>query len=146
MKSRGLIVALFLMYTLLFWAACSKQEESRQGNVMVNILPQGKWIITKFSEKGHDETNHFNGYIFKFNQNGRLMVSIPGSIAPTDIEGSWVELESNKFVINLGQKDQTNKPLGGLSDDWIIVAKSAKRFSLKDDTGTRNEVVEFSMN
>jgi len=142
MKFRGLIVAFIILICIL--PGCTKHEDSRQNHVMVNFLPYGKWVVTNFSQQGHEETSHFSGYVFKFNQNGRLMVSIAG-VTITDIEGSWVELDNSKFVINLGQKDQTNAPLGGLSDDWVIISKSAKKFSLKDDNGNRNEVVEFSM-
>ncbi len=141
MKLRALIVVAIVCAGLLY-AGCTKNSARQDtASALVNAFAAGKWTVTKYSEQGHDETSNFSGYLFKFHQNGRLIVFTAGN----EIEGSWVELTANKFVINLGQKDHTNKPLGGLSDDWIITSRSAKKFSLKDDTGTRDELVEFSL-
>ena len=109
----------------------------------MGILNAGTWTVVKYSQEGHDVAPLFTGFVFRFHQNGRLFVSYANSV----VEGSWVQLSNSKrFIINLGTKDPTNTPLGALSDNWVITSTTTKLFSLKDDTGTRNELVEFRMN
>jgi hypothetical protein len=60
-------------------------------------------------------------------------------------EGTW-SVSNNRFTIDLGAKSAANKPLGELTDDWVIVVKNDTKISLKDDNAAKNEVPEFSKN
>jgi hypothetical protein len=140
----SLVPGLIFIACTLFLSGCTKKDTVAQQDQqkIINILNAGNWVVTKYTEQGHDATPHFSGFEFRFYQNGRLFVSYAGS----SIEGSWVQLSNSKrFIINLGQKDPTNTPLGALSDNWVITSSSTTKFILKDDTGTRNELLEFQL-
>jgi hypothetical protein len=134
-------IALFAILLSLTHLSCS-----RSNNDVINdispIISTGEWMVTNFSERGINETADFSGFSFVFQAGGKLMVNKSGSVFK---EGSWSEDKSSgKLIINLGIKDNTNKPLGELTDDWVITAKSETRINRTDDNSASNEFLEFS--
>jgi hypothetical protein len=128
-----------LVSFLLF--SCNRSNDSVISDISP-ILSTGDWTVTNFSERGVNETADFSGFSFAFQTGGKLMVNKSGSFFK---EGSWSEDKSSgKLIINLGIKDNTNKPLGELTDDWRITAKSDTKINLSDDNSSSNEILEFS--
>lgn len=137
-------VSVLLSFLLLAAASCSRNSNDNLLNNVTPIVTNGTWVVSLFSERGVAETGDFTGYSFVFQSDGKLVVNRGGAVAK---EGSWSEdRSSGKLIINLGVKDNTNKPLGQLTDDWILTAKSDTRISLTDDNASRNEILEFSKN
>lgn len=133
---------LSLWAVILLLSSCTKSA-SDPGPV-TPIVTQGDWVVSLFTEPGENKTSEFSGYRFTFQSDGKLIVSKNGAI---EKEGSWSEnTSSHKLIIELGPKDNSNKPLGELTDDWIVSSRSDNRISLKDDNNSSNEVLEFSKN
>ncbi len=131
-----------ILVVILLYSSCSKSTSSSLVNNVTPIVTNGTWQVSLFSERGVNETADFSGYSFTFQSDGKLMVQKGGASIK---QGSWTEDNSSgKLIINLGVKDNTNKPLGQLSDDWILTAKSDTKISLTDDNTTRNELLEFT--
>jgi hypothetical protein len=133
---------LVFLATILF--ACIKRDNNNNnnnGNTNDTTVTTGTWRVSLFSERGQDETGDFTGYTFTFKNDGKLTVAKNGSSK----EGTW-SITNNRFNIDLGIKSDANKPLGELTDDWIIVLKNDTTISLKDDNAAKNEVLEFSKN
>ena len=134
---------LFSMFvsTLIFFAACSPGN-----NTTMNVsqaVSSGTWRITLFTNSGTDQTANFAGYSFTFSSGGTITV-VNGSITKN---GTWsVNGSLNKFSIDLGVKDNTNKPLGDLTNDWLIISSNNTEVRLKDDSSTSNELVTFTKN
>ncbi len=134
-------LASFLVSALLF--SCSKNSNDVIGDVSP-IVVVGDWRVSLFSERGTNETSDFSGYSFVFQNDGKLIVNKGGVLQK---EGSWVEdKSSHKLILNLGIKDNSNKPLGELTDDWFLTARTDTKISLTDDNASRNEILEFSRN
>lgn len=143
MKNR-INTVILLAFTMAVSAACTKSDNSGTINNVSPIITTGTWRVSLFSERGTDETSDFSGYTFTFQSDGKLLVQKGGS---TVKQGTWSENNSSgKLIIDLGLKDNTNKPLGELTDDWILTAKSDTKISLTDDNASRNELLEFSKN
>ncbi|MBI1344593.1 MAG: hypothetical protein GC171_16855 [Terrimonas sp.] len=107
------------------------------------MATSGTWRVTLFSDSGNDETADFNGYSFAFNDNGSLSAIRNGSTQ----NGTWsVSNGSSKFNINLGPKDNSNKPLGELTNDWKILSTTSTEIRLTDDNSASNEFLTFSKN
>jgi hypothetical protein len=131
---------LICVATILF--ACVKQDNNNNnGNTNDAAVTTGTWRVSLFSERGQDETGDFSGYTFTFKSDGKLISLKSG----TTKEGTW-SISGNRFNINLGVKSDLNKPLGELTDDWVIVLKNDSKISLKDDNTMSNEILEFSKN
>ena len=134
-------LATFLVSAVLF--SCSKNSNDTIGEVSP-IVVIGDWRVSLFSERGINETSDFAGYSFVFQNDGKLIVNKDGILQK---EGTWLEdKSSHKLILNLGIKDNSNKPLGELTDDWFLTARTDTKISLTDDNASRNEILEFSRN
>ncbi len=141
MKYTNSILSLVVAFLVLN-TACTKDSSTGIVNNVTPIVTTGDWQVSLFSERGTNETSDFSGYSFTFQPDGKLIVVKASAIVK---QGTWSEDNSSgKLIIDLGIKDNTNKPLGKLTDDWILTAKSDTKISLTDDNAARNELLEFS--
>ena len=107
------------------------------------VVTSGTWKVTLFTDSGNDETSDFAGYTFTFSDGGTL-TAVKNGVTKT---GTWsVNNTSNKFNIDLGQKIDTNKPLGELTDDWKILSNTETVIRLTDDNASSNEFLTFTKN
>lgn len=131
------ISALFLLSMI----SCTKSSTDSPGEV-TPIVTQGEWVVSLFSERGINETSDFSGFSYVFQSGGKLIVKKNGAVVK---EGTWSENSSSKkLIIDLGIKDDTNKPQGELTDDWIITSKNDSKISLTDDNSSSAEILEFT--
>jgi hypothetical protein len=105
------------------------------------VAVDGTWKVALFTDSGNDETSDFSGYTFVFNNNGTVTATKSGASQ----NGTW-GTSSNKFSINLGPKDSSNKPLGELTDDWKIISSSNVEIKLTDDNTASGEFLTFTKN
>ena len=124
----------------ILFVSCTKSDDivSNTGQ----LVTSGTWRVTLFTDSGNDETTDFNGYSFTFSSGG-VLTAVKNSIITT---GTWGVSSSNKFNINLGPKDNTNKPLGELTDDWRIISSNSTEIRLSDDNASSSEFVTFTKN
>src|SRR6478735_2673497 len=91
------------LISILFLAAsCSKNLDNPN-----KVVVDGTWKVALFTDSGNDETSDFTGYTFTFNSTG-IITAVKNA---TSQNGTW-STTSSKFNIDLGPKDNTNKPLG----------------------------------
>ncbi len=134
-------ILVFLSFCSLVFAGCTKKDSSVSS--VTDAVTNGTWRVTNFSERTNNETDDFSGYTFTFLSNGKIQAAKNGVIK----EGNWSEsTSSQKLIIDLGAKSDANKPLGELSDDWVIVSKTATKINLSDDNSSSNELLEFTKN
>lgn len=133
LRSSTAIIALIILS-----ASCTRGLDN---NNATNVATSGTWRVTLFTDSGNDETSDFSGYTFSFNSNGVVTATKSG----VSKNGTWSS-GSNKFNIDLGVKDDTNKPLGELTDDWKIISTSDTEIKLTDDNSSSNEFLTFTKN
>ena len=131
--SSAAIIALIILS-----ASCTR---SLDNNNATSVVTSGTWRVTLFTDSGNDETSDFLGYTFSFNSNGTMTATKSG----VSKNGTWSS-SSNKFNIDLGPKDDTNKPFGELTDDWKIISTSDSEIRLTDDNSSGNEFLTFTKN
>lgn len=135
------IFSFLLVAVMLFAVSCS-----RNNNVSSDVAQtasSGTWRVTLFTDSGNDETVDFNGYSFTFGSGGTV-IAVKNGVTKN---GTWsVNNSSNKFNIDLGPKDVTNKPLVELTDDWKILSSTTTDIRLGDDNAASNEFVTFTKN
>ena len=132
----------FFGLSVLVLAGCTKKDSSDVSSV-ADAVTSGTWRVTHFSERTNNETSDFAGYTFTFLNNGKVQASKNGVVK----EGNWSEsTSSQRLVIDLGAKTDANKPLGELTDDWVITSKTATKINLTDDNAASNELLEFTKN
>jgi hypothetical protein len=126
---------------MLLAVSCSKNNSISSNTAQV--ASSGTWRVSLFTDSGNDETSDFSGYSFTFSSNGTV-TAIKNGVTKN---GTWsVSSSSNKFNINLGPKDNSNSPLGELTDDWKILSSTATEIRLGDDNSASNEFLTFTKN
>lgn len=136
-------ILVFFIYTGLAMS-CDKDDDdnSQQQNTnvtqIINTAQSGNWKITYFFDSDHEETGHFTGYVFTFNDNGSL-VAVNGS---TTITGTWSVTDSNSSDDDGGSGDTdfniffaSPNDFEDLSDDWHIISVSSSKIELIDVSG-----------
>jgi hypothetical protein len=145
-ESKFLNMKKLFLFSLLFKALMFPLACTSGSNTSVNagqVVSSGTWRVTLFTDSGNDLTSNFSGYSFTFISGG-ILIAVQGSITKN---GIWsVSTSSNKFNIDMGVKDNSNKPLGDLTNDWQIISSSATEVKLKDNNAGSNEFVTFSKN
>ena len=124
------------LFAIVLFISCKKDS-----NNINNNISNGTWRITLFTDSGNDETGDFSGYSFTFGDNGVLTATKAGSSKT----GTWNN-NNNDFNIDIGEKTDSNKPLGELTDDWDIISKSSMEIKLKDDNNASAEFLTFQKN
>ena len=113
-------------------ASCSNNDTVAPApSVIVDNAQSGTWRITSFIDSGKDETSHFSGFTFTFDDNGKL-TSTNGSVSYT---GTWGVTNSNSGDDSPGNQDfhilfNLSNDFKDLSEDWQIVSQSSGRIEL----------------
>ena len=99
-------------------------------------MNSGNWRITKFVDSGNDETNHFSGYDFVFNENGVL----ESSNGTNTYSGTWSISDSNSSDDSPDDLDfnilfNLTNDFEDLNDDWDILSVTASKIELVDVSG-----------
>lgn len=138
---KKILFSSLMVSMILFFTACD-----HAGNITATtsqVVTSGTWRISLFTDSGNDETADFTGYSFAFSTNGTL-AAVKNGITQT---GTWsVNESSKKFIIDLGPKDNSNRPLGELTDDWLILSRTNTEIRLTDDNPASNEFLTFIKN
>ncbi|PHR11131.1 MAG: hypothetical protein COA40_12410 [Aequorivita sp.] len=123
--------------------SCDKDDDNNEPqNTTIqqtqNTVQSGSWKITYYLDSDQNETNHFTGYTFTFNENGSL-VAINGS---TTITGTWSVTDSNSNDDDGGSSDTdfniffaSPPDFEELSDDWDIISVTNSKIQLTDVSG-----------
>jgi mannosyltransferase OCH1-like enzyme len=142
MKIITKIILAFFIYTGLAMS-CDKDDDNTQQQETTaqqtqNTAQSGSWKITYFFDSDQNETNHFNGFTFTFNENGSL-VGVNGS---TTITGTWSVTDSNSSDDDGGSSDvdfniffASPPDFEELSDDWDIISVTNSKIELTDVSG-----------
>ncbi len=144
MKTMKIASMFAIIMYIVTVAACSKDDNSNdsQQNTTVQqtetTAQTGSWKVTYYFDTDQEETNHFTGYTFTFNENGSL-VAVNGS---TTITGTWSVTDSNSSDDDGGSSRPdfniffaSPPDFEDLSDDWDIISVSNSKIELTDVSG-----------
>lgn len=116
--------------------SCSDDTTDFTTTEVSETVTSGTWKITYFFDTDKEETDHFNGYSFTFNEDG----SVEATNGSTTVTGTW-------SVVN--DDDDDDSPSGtefnlffstpenfeDLNDDWDILERTDTRIKLEDESG-----------
>lgn len=83
---KKIAAALLLLLTLTGSTGCKKFIENQKENALVNIMTDGKWIVTSYTLNTVDITSNFDGYAFKYYANRKVDAIKDGTF---EKQGSW---------------------------------------------------------
>lgn len=142
MKKLNLLATVLLCCTVL---SCSDDDNSSipdntNATAVFNNMKSGTWRITSFVEDGNDETAHFAGYNFSFNENGVLKAvnsatTVNGTWSVTDSDNSSDDDDSNSDDVDFNIVFTTPDEFTELTDDWDILERTGTVLKLVDVSG-----------
>jgi hypothetical protein len=123
--------------------ACNDDDDSSVNNTnpaiaeIVNTVNQGTWRISTYTDDGVDETGHFTGYVFTFDDNNVLTATnqvntYTGTWSVTDSNSNDDSPESD-VDFNISFAAPAN--FAELTDDWDILSRTGDRIRLVDVSG-----------
>ena len=133
-----------LLVIAMISASCSKTntDDPTPGKTD-DILKQGEWTVSLFSERGEDKTHKFSGYTVTFKQDGTLQINS----SKAAFTGTWTYHSSDngygtvqKLIISI----TGNTVVDELDDDWVIIEMNDNLIRLKDDNPDKKEFLNFS--
>ncbi len=129
------LAQVFTMVMISAMFSCDDDNSSSGNTAAVeNTLLSDTWRITYFFDDG-DETNHFTGYTFTFQEGGEVSATKTGST----VDGTWSVTSSSSGGLKLNLDFGTTTPFDELNDDWKIVERTDTRIRLEDVSGGSGE-------
>ena len=99
---------------LLFCFSCKKFVEDQKKQAVMSFITSGQWKIESYLVDTVSITSEFNGYTFKFNEDG----TVTGIYGTTTIPGTWIgEISDYSITSDFPGSDDPVKKLIG---HWIV--------------------------
>lgn len=130
------LILLLMLVGAFIITSCSKDDEDEMKTTTNNItstiedsLLEANWHITYYWDTDKEETYHFTGYTFVFNDNNTLTAT-----KTTQVSGTWSVINDDnqdKLLLDFGSV----QPFEELNDDWHIKEWSDTKIQLEDVSG-----------
>lgn len=139
MRLKNLMKTGLMIFVSLLFLDCSSDSNSMENNTqknnIENDLKKGVWMVSKYLDDGVDETYHFNGYEFTFEDGGVLTATngvntYSGSWSVADDNDDNSQNDYNLVIFFAGPVDFEE-----LSDDWDIITHNSNTIELYDVSG-----------
>ena len=129
-----LILGLFfsLVSAFTFTACDDDNDNGVSQTVIANNLKDGSWKVTSYIDSGDNETTHFDGFIFNFEDNGIVTATngsiiYPGTWSITDEDNDDDALED----LDLNLTFLLPSDFAELTEDWEFVSQSSTRVEVR---------------
>ncbi len=108
-------IRLYLPVICLFFAfSCKKLVEDQKKQAVMSFITNGQWKVESYLVDTIAVTDEFNGYTFKFNDDG----SVVGNNGMSSASGTWVGEVSDYSITS--DFPGAGDPLIKLNGHWII--------------------------
>lgn len=126
-----------VIFIFLALGACKKLVEDQKEKAAMSFITNGHWKVQSYLVDTVSITEEFDGYTFKFNDNGTVN-GINGGAAE---EGTWVA-DIRDYSIT-SEFAGTGEPLQKLNGKWII--KDSGETFVKADLSTDSTVFHLHL-
>lgn len=131
-----MLICAFGLFSMVSCSNDSNNPTDTTQIIIENNTQSGTWRITEFIDSGNNETNHFNGFNFTFDNNGTLTAQNGSTI----YIGSWNISDSNssddsKDDLDLNINFNLTNDFESLNEDWSFISQSSNRIELTHVSG-----------
>jgi hypothetical protein len=129
MRSTHVLVAILLSLSLF---SCKKFVEDQKRQAAMSFITNGQWVVSSYLQDSTPVTDQFNGYKFKFDENG----TVSGSDGAHSANGTWVAEVSDYSITS--DFPGAGNPFQMLNGHWIIKDSGTTfvKADLKTNLGT----------
>ena len=104
-----------LMVAVITLFACEKTKNNIIEDLMIKLITENVWYVSKFNVGGSSITSEFNGYDFHFGKDNAVRAKKAGQ---ADVVGTWVgSQESQSITANF---PGASAPVSKLTGVWLI--------------------------
>lgn len=112
---KKLTATLILLLTIASFTNCKKFIENKKEDALLDIMTDGKWIITSFVKNTVDLTPNFSGYAFKYYTDRTVDALKDGSL---EKKGNWDgDVET---MTTWAEFQNATQPLIEINGSWHI--------------------------
>lgn len=126
---------LLMALVVLLCSACTKEKiQNVSKTELENTVQTGTWRITQFIDSGVDETDHFAGFSFEFEDSGVLSATDGNATH----EGTWSvteEDDDSPSDIDFNILFAAPADFAELSEDWHVDHRTDVRLELSHVSG-----------
>ncbi len=110
-KPLPLICVCFALFAVF---SCKKFIEQKKQDMLVSAITNGVWIVEQYREDTSDITAGFQGYEFRFSENGTVTGTKDGNTA----NGTWTgDINTRTISSNFPNIGEPVKKLNGI---WLL--------------------------
>jgi len=150
MKKNFLIGMYVMLSFTLMSSMCSSDDMENPIDIMAieNTATSGTWFISNYMDSGQNETNHFSGFSFTFENDGTLTATNGSDI----LLGTWSVSNSNDdsdgAELNILFSAPAITEFEDLNDDWDITTYNNNTIRLEDISGGNGgtDILVFTKN
>lgn len=143
---------LWMWLLIIGLAACTSEENEDTGvqiiveydEITEGVTESGGWNVASFMDSGTDETNHFAGYSFEFDENGTVTATKGSNV----VNGTWEILLNDEtpdtyddLVFHLSFSG--SQAFQDISDNWLLLSYSEEEIQLFNNTGGSTDYLTF---
>ena len=127
-------ISLLFIFIFFRLTAC-KKEKGITASEVENALSNHIYVVSEYLEEGENETHHFDGFDFYFDDTGVLSVTN----GVKNFTGTWIVQEDNDadsvsdLIINIDVPETSE--FEDLNDDWDVIRRTKETIELRDVSG-----------
>jgi len=114
MPKKKFLVSL-LMVAAISLFACKKTKDNIIEDLMIKLITENVWYVTKFNVAGVSNTSEFNGYDFYFGKDNKVTAKKAGQ---ADIVGTWVGSQEGQSIDS--KFPGAPLPISKLTGVWLV--------------------------
>lgn len=104
-----------VVLAVLAVGACKKAKENVIEDLMVKLITENVWVVTKFNVDGSPIVNDFTGYEFVFNKDNSVRAIKTGQ---PDVLGTWMGSEAGQSITS--SFPTAGHPINKLNGVWEV--------------------------
>jgi hypothetical protein len=124
------IKSTLILVFISFFALTSCDKDDDEALVTATVVQEGKWKVTLFSEDNVNETHHFAGYEFTFNNDGTVS-ALRNNVTTTGYWSTGTDDSQRKLILDF----IFLSTLSELSEDWRVVELTNTKVRLEHLSG-----------
>jgi hypothetical protein len=112
---------LIIAIAALFQTGCKKAVENVQEDLMVKLITDNTWVITKYQEGTENKTTDYSNYYFQFYKDWTVDAINNGTF---EAKGKWLGSQEKQSITS--EFSSVGAPLNKLTGEWIVTNTKSK--------------------
>lgn len=123
---------LLLILSVAVMSCTKEQIEEVQSNILIDMMTNGQWKVSRLASANTDASAQFNGYSFQFKKDNTVDAIRNGAVIAT---GSWTASLANQTITSSFSGAGANPTISLLNGTWKIEKSAPSYVEAWQNTG-----------